>query len=168
MSTSSNSTTSSWSSSPTKGTRPSQPPSQRQQPARPEDTSRPLATHTVAAVLVLLLALATGFFAPHLPYAIVRILSREQVPGLTLRSPIVFQDPPVCPKPEQHVEFVGTFNRNHKRSMALADQAKKVAAEFDFSDDAVNKAVKEFIREMGRHGHAACWQQSLTRAQTRA
>ncbi|USP81239.1 uncharacterized protein yc1106_08513 [Curvularia clavata] len=148
MSTSSNSTTSSWSSSPTKGTRPSQPPSQRQQPARPENTSRPLVTHTVAAVLVLLLALGTGFFAPHLPYAIVRFLSREQVPGITLRSPIVFQDPPVCPKPEQHVEFVGTFNRNHKRSMTLADQAKKVAAEFDFSDDAVNKAVKEFIREM--------------------
>jgi hexokinase len=33
--------------------------------------------------------------------------------------------------------------------MALADQAKRVAAEFDFSDDAVSKAVKEFIREMG-------------------
>ncbi|KAJ4335220.1 glucokinase [Didymella glomerata] len=32
--------------------------------------------------------------------------------------------------------------------MALADQAKRVAAEFEFSDDGVNKAVKEFIREM--------------------
>jgi hexokinase len=35
--------------------------------------------------------------------------------------------------------------------MTLADQAKRVAAEFDFDDNAVNKAVKEFIREMGRH-----------------
>jgi hexokinase len=34
--------------------------------------------------------------------------------------------------------------------MALADTAKRVAAEFDFNDDAVSKAVKEFIREMGR------------------
>jgi hexokinase len=33
--------------------------------------------------------------------------------------------------------------------MALAEQAKRVAAEFDFGDDAVNKAVKEFRREMG-------------------
>jgi hexokinase len=33
--------------------------------------------------------------------------------------------------------------------MALADQAKRVAAEFAFEKDAVNKAVKEFIREMG-------------------
>jgi hexokinase len=33
--------------------------------------------------------------------------------------------------------------------MALAEQAKRVAAEFDFGDDAVKKAVKEFRREMG-------------------
>jgi hexokinase len=32
--------------------------------------------------------------------------------------------------------------------MTLAEQAKRVAAEFDFDDNAVNKAVKEFIREM--------------------
>ena len=126
-------------------------------------------THTVATVLVLLLALATGFFAPHLPHAIVRILDREQAPSITLRNPFVLQEPPVCPKPEQHVEFVGTFNRNHKRSMALADQAKQVAAEFDFSDDAVNKAVKEFIREMGMHAPILCYSiHPLTGAQTRA
>jgi hypothetical protein len=35
--------------------------------------------------------------------------------------------------------------------MALAEQAKRVAAEFDFSNDGLNKAVKEFIREMGMH-----------------
>merc|ERR1712137_324852 len=65
-----------------------------------------------------------------------------------LRNPIVLQEPSICPKPEQQVEFVGTFNTQHKRSMTLADQAKRVAAEFDFDDNAVNKAVKEFIREM--------------------
>ena len=36
--------------------------------------------------------------------------------------------------------------------MALAEQAKRVAAEFDFDSDHVNKAVKEFIREMGMFG----------------
>merc|ERR1712137_667802 len=63
-------------------------------------------------------------------------------------NPIVLQEPAICPKPEPQVEFVGTFNTQHKRSMALAEQAKRVAAEFDFTDDGLNKAVKEFIREM--------------------
>jgi len=105
-------------------------------------------THTVLSLLVVLLALGTAFFAPRLPNALVRLVARDHAASLTLRNPIVLQEPSVCPKPEQQVEFVGTFNRQHKRSMALADQAKRVAAEFDFSDDALNKAVKEFIREM--------------------
>jgi hexokinase len=108
----------------------------------------PLATHTVVIGLVLLLALLTHFFSPHL-HAIWRLVSKDQAPGITLRNPIVLHAPPVCPKPQQEIEFVGTFNRKPARSMALADQAKRVAAEFDFSDDAVSKAVKEFIREMG-------------------
>ena len=75
--------------------------------------------------------------------------TRGQAPHTTLRNPSVLQQLPTCPKPEQQVEFVGTFNTEHRRSMALAEQAKRVAAEFDFGDDAVKKAVKEFIREMG-------------------
>lgn len=34
--------------------------------------------------------------------------------------------------------------------MVLVEHAKRVAAEFEFGPDAVNKAVKEFIREMGK------------------
>ena len=33
--------------------------------------------------------------------------------------------------------------------MALLEQARKVAAEFEYSPDDVNKGVKEFIRQMG-------------------
>ena len=33
--------------------------------------------------------------------------------------------------------------------MGLAQEAARVAAEFEYSDDQVNKAVKEFIRQMG-------------------
>jgi hexokinase len=33
--------------------------------------------------------------------------------------------------------------------MKLADEAKRVAAEFEFPAEGVRKAVKEFIREMG-------------------
>lgn len=34
--------------------------------------------------------------------------------------------------------------------MGLAQEAGRVAAEFEYSDAQVNKAVKEFIRQMGR------------------
>jgi hexokinase len=33
--------------------------------------------------------------------------------------------------------------------MGLAQEAARVAAEFEYSDDQVNKAVKAFIRQMG-------------------
>ncbi|KAA8618471.1 Hexokinase [Pyrenophora tritici-repentis] len=135
-------------SSPSEATRPRSSPTQSARQARQANTGTSLVTHTILSLLVLLLALGTAFFAPHLPNAVVRLVTKDHATGFTLRNPIVLQEPSVCPKPEQQVEFVGTFNREHKRSMALADQAKRVAAEFDFSDDALNKAVKEFIREM--------------------
>ncbi|CAO2651278.1 Nn.00g095750.m01.CDS01 [Neocucurbitaria sp. VM-36] len=121
---------------------------------RRETAHFPLATHTIVSVVVVLLALIVQFFAPHFPHAVLQFFTQDQhwrvsSPGITLRNPVLFQeDPPVCPKPEQQVEFVGTFNTRPERSMALADQAKRVAAEFEFGPDAVNKAVKEFIREM--------------------
>jgi hexokinase len=101
--------------------------------------------------------LLAPLLAPHFPATIHEIFDRTQLwrassPSVTLRNPLVFQEQPICPKPKQHVEFKGTFNTRPERSMALADQAKRVAAEFDFKQDAVNKAVKEFIREMG-----LCW-----------
>ncbi|KAH6870649.1 glucokinase GLK1 [Alternaria rosae] len=133
---------------PNKATRPLQSPTQSARPDRPRPTRSPFATHTVVTVLVLLLALGTGFFAPHFSNAVLRTVINKQAPSFSLRNPIVLQEPSICPKPEQQVEFVGTFNTQHKRSMTLADQAKRVAAEFDFDDNAVNKAVKEFIREM--------------------
>jgi hexokinase len=115
------------------------------------DSARyPLVTHIVIVVGVVLLAL----FAPRSPHTILEIFDRTQhwrstSPGLTLRNPLVFEEQPICAKLSQHVEFKGTFNTRPERSMALADQAKRVAAEFDFEKDAVNKAVQEFIREMG-------------------
>ncbi|KAF2629774.1 hypothetical protein BU25DRAFT_429993 [Macroventuria anomochaeta] len=111
------------------------------------------ATHTVIGAIVVLLALFFQVFAPHFSHTVLRFFTKDQhwhvsSPGITLRNPVLFHEPQICPKPEQIVEFEGTFNTHPKRSMALAEQAKRVAAEFDFSNDAVNKTVKEFIREM--------------------
>jgi hexokinase len=101
-----------------------------------------LVTHTLAVVVG---AVILAFLAPRFPHTVREIFDRTQhwrvsSPDTPPPNPIVFQ---------QHVEFRGTFNTRPERSMALADQAKRVAAEFDFGQDAVNKAVNEFIREMG-------------------
>lgn len=120
----------------------------RLSPARSSYSSLPRASAVFTAAVVLL-AIGLQFFAPHLPHTILRALTPDQSPTITLRNPIVFQEPQTCPKPVPQVEFVGTFNTRPERSMALAEQAKRVAAEFDFTPDAVNKAVQEFIREMG-------------------
>ncbi|KAI8934502.1 hypothetical protein NX059_008204 [Plenodomus lindquistii] len=119
---------------------------------------RPLTQKSIPAtvgVLVVLLALVVVQFFPIPTTAnILRFLTQDHTTnraGFTLRNPIVYPQPPTCPKPQPiqpPLEFVGTFNTRPERSMALADQAKRVAAEFEFEKDAVNKAVKEFIREM--------------------
>ena len=36
--------------------------------------------------------------------------------------------------------------------MSLMDEARQVAAEFEYSAEAVNKGVKEFMKEMGSFG----------------
>lgn len=57
-----------------------------------------------------------------------------------------------CPTPAQEVEYKygGFYNRraDSGRSMALADEARRVAAEFDLGAVELNKGVKEFLREM--------------------
>lgn len=116
-----------------------------------DSASSSVVTHLVVVVVG---AVLLAFLAPRLPHTVHEIFDRSQhwrasSQGITLRNPLVFQQQSVCPKPTPHVEFKGTFNTRPERSMALADQARRVAAEFDFSQDAVNKAVKEFIREMG-------------------
>ena len=116
-----------------------------------------MSTHGVFSVLVVLLVLAAQLLAPRLPHELLRFFKttehwRITSPDITPHDPVLFKNPPVCPKPQQHIEFKGTFYKKHKTSMALAEQAKRVAAEFDFDSDHVNKAVKEFIREMGMFG----------------
>jgi hexokinase len=107
------------------------------------------------------LALGLQFIAPHLSHNLLQNLTantrhhwRATSPGFTLHNPLLYKDnPPVCLKPEPHVDFAQTFYTDTTRSMALAEQAKRVAAEFDFDQDHVRKAVKEFIREMGMSSH---------------
>jgi hypothetical protein len=54
--------------------------------------------------------------------------------------------------------------------MALAAEAKRVAAEFELSDDDVRKVVAEFIAEMGAYNQIICTRKRrvLTELQTRA
>lgn len=54
----------------------------------------------------------------------------------------------ICPHTtEDHTTTL--FDTSATRNMGLAQEAARVAAEFEYSDAQVNKAVKEFIRQMG-------------------
>ena len=81
-------------------------------------------------MLALVFTLALPFIAPH--------LSRSLVQNLTAHT-----------KQPRNSIFAQTFYTDTTKSMALAEEAKRVAAEFDFDQDHVRKAVNEFIREMG-------------------
>ncbi|KAF2036138.1 hypothetical protein EK21DRAFT_52840 [Setomelanomma holmii] len=133
--------------------KPNNPSSSSQSSVCRREPARSCLASAVVAIVVVLAALFVPLLAPRFPHTIHQFFTSTQhwrvsSPGITLRSPVVFQESPICPKPKQHVEFKGTFNTRPERSMALAEQAKRVAAEFGFGKDAVNKAVKEFIREM--------------------
>jgi hexokinase len=70
--------------------------------------------------------------------------------GISPWSP--FPDHWVCADPrkeEQRTFTRSTFNNKvANRDMGLAEAAKEVAAEFDFSADNVRKSVKEFLRQL--------------------
>lgn len=108
------------------------------------------------SIAVVVLAVSTHFFAPHLPQALLHFFTQDQhwrlsSPGITFRNPVIFGDDSAAGlESAPQVEFSGTFNTRPERSMVLVEHAKRVAAEFEFGPDAVNKAVKEFIREMGK------------------
>jgi hexokinase len=63
-------------------------------------------------------------------------------PTVVLSQDAVCKSPPLFP-------FEGKQSRIHK--MGLLEEAKKVAAEFEYPPEAVNAGVKEFLREMGEH-----------------
>ncbi|KAF2499580.1 hypothetical protein BU16DRAFT_557897 [Lophium mytilinum] len=122
---------------------------------RPRDS--PAARHLFSAAL-LVLVLAIQLLAPRLPHEILSFFAASPEKHVWPATPpratspatpaLVPSSPPVCAKVEQQLQFSGTFYTNTERSMALAEQAKRVAAEFEFPAEGVRAAVKEFIREL--------------------
>jgi hexokinase len=143
--------TASPSANPTKARRNSSPTSPK--PGRRDTVGSRPALLPLSGLFLVLVLVVQLLVAPHLPHDILRFFTPQHrhatSPAARLHEPALYRTPSTCPKPSQKVEFAGTFNTDTERSMALAEQAKRVAAEFDFGPDAVNKAVKEFIREMG-------------------
>lgn len=68
----------------------------------------------------------------------------------------VTQDPPVCENP---LPFPTTAPTSKPLAMALAAETKSIVAQFDYSDEDVNKGVQEFLRQMGEY-LAAAWHQA--------
>jgi hexokinase len=129
------------------------------EPDHPTTSSSPRRRDTayrsiLLVTVVALLAVCIQFVAPRFPPTVRQFFPNTQhwhvsTPGITLRNPLIFHEQQSRPKPRRQPQVKGTFNTRPARSMALAEQAKRVAAEFEFGEDALNKAVKEFIREMG-------------------
>ena len=105
------------------------------------------------SLAVVLLLLLVQFFLPRLLHNTFYNFSRTKhiwpATSSCPASPVLSSSPKTCPKAEQQLEFSHTFYTQTKPSMKLADEAKRVAAEFEFPAEGVRKAVKEFIREMG-------------------
>ena len=64
----------------------------------------------------------------------------------SLRSGVRVESPAICQNSPVFLEPLPT-SRPHK--MSLLEEARRVAAEFDYTKQDVNKGVKEFIRQMG-------------------
>lgn len=94
-------------------------------------------------LIVALLALLLHFLAPSVPFDIPRFTTTPSDSSLhaTPASPSTR----TCP----HYEKQLFTYPEPEGKMTLVENATRVAQEFEFGPDAVRKAVKEFIREMG-------------------
>jgi hexokinase len=95
-------------------------------------------------------AIVLQFLLPRLQLQDKGYYYERGVSGISPWSP--FPDHWICADPRQEEDgkkSISTFrNEVAIKDMGLAESAKRVAAEFEFSDDDVRKAVKEFLREM--------------------
>ena len=101
-----------------------------------------------------------GTLVPALLFLLLAALLQLVLPRLQhLLDPRPPTPPPSCPSPTTNpflqdlycrvpTERPGSLYSNSPRSMALASAAERVAAEFEYSKEDVNRGVAEFIRQM--------------------
>lgn len=143
-------------------------------PRRPSSTFRETvySVQGLSLVILLLAVAAIQLFLPHLPAKLVGV-REDPSRQLALREAVCPSLPPlgllseqICPRTSlttvtrtvgfgseafgKRGLYTGrSFETPSPRNMALLEAAKKVAAEFEYSDEEVGRGVKEFIREMG-------------------
>lgn len=66
-------------------------------------------------------------------------------PFLASPSAQLALDSPVCENPLPFPTAAPTS----RPSMAMVEETKRIVAQFDYTDEDVNKGVKEFLRQMG-------------------
>ncbi|KAF2749186.1 hypothetical protein M011DRAFT_525099 [Sporormia fimetaria CBS 119925] len=110
--------------------------------------------HHLLSLLLVLLVLVLQLLAPHLSrrllHSVITAEHARRAP-LAQRSPPLLRDPAerVCPKPGTSFEDTDkTAYHCRQHTMSLAEHAQRVVAEFDFDQNAVQKSVDEFLREM--------------------
>lgn len=103
----------------------------------------PLLHHGASILSITLLALLLHFLAPRVPFDLPRFTTT--LSDASLHATPAAPSPRTCPDYEKQLF---TYPKVEGK-MTLVENATRVAHEFEFGADAVRKAVKEFIREMG-------------------
>ena len=108
----------------------------------PKLSRRPYFTPTqLLSFVVLLLVLAIQVFKS--PSTIFEVPSEE----VYVQEGILVGPAPICRKEDL---FLAPLPVSRPHKMALLEEAKRVAGQFDYPSEEFNKGVKAFIQQMGR------------------
>ncbi|RYP59149.1 hypothetical protein DL769_008656 [Monosporascus sp. CRB-8-3] len=92
----------------------------------------------------LILVLTAQFFLTDIKFQYSRIFSSRPF-SPTIFSPAAIVHEPVCESPQP---FPTAPPVSPAHTMALAEETKRITAQFEYTDDDVNKGVQEFLRQM--------------------
>ncbi|RYP80563.1 hypothetical protein DL770_006165 [Monosporascus sp. CRB-9-2] len=93
----------------------------------------------------LILVLTAQFFLTDIKFHYSRIFSSHPFSRTIFSPPAVIVHEPVCESP-QPFPTAPPVSRVH--TMALAEETKRITAQFEYTDDDVNRGVQEFLRQM--------------------
>ncbi|KAI1854347.1 hypothetical protein JX265_012516 [Neoarthrinium moseri] len=99
----------------------------------------------VVSLAFLALVLIAQLFLTDAKFQYSRIFTTHSFSRTSLSSPAAIIHESVCESPQP---FPTAPPVSRARTMSLVEETKRITAQFDYSDDNVNKGVEEFLRQM--------------------
>jgi hypothetical protein len=137
--------------------------------ANSRDSRPPTVSRFTFVLLALILGLLAQLFiqrrAIHSQETVIEDLkaSGSKAQTAPISTQTVYQEA-ICPNPI--LKSLGTLFNPIERSMPLHESARRVAQEFEFSTDALNKGVQQFLSEMRKRSYT-CREESKANIQGR-